>query len=224
MSAYRTAIDTTAAAIQHRARNFRNQIIVVVTISTIAVIAAAVTRSGSWLSTLLLLVPVCGLFLHADNRLLSRWRRHVLTPWVTRTLDFAALGQAVRANPALPKPTLEAMLATLPSAGDLVAEQAVLPPTRQAVAAVSCAIHGTAADALLINVVASAVVVAVALLALWTRDWRPAIGAGVLLLVPVVRQWAAHRQQARCEAEVSACRAQPGFSESDFATMCGALR
>jgi len=224
VSAYRTAIDETARVIQCRGRNYRNQVVVVVTIAVAVAAGAAVSRSAPLLATSAVLVPVCGVFFHGDSRLLNAWRRRLLTPWSAGQLDFAAFCQAIRANPALPKPTTEAMLATLPSAGDLVSEQKVLSPTRQAVAAVSCAMQQTTADALLIDTIGSGLVVAVALVAIWSRRWIPLVGLSVLIVLPPARAWIARRRQARCAGQVEACRSQIGFSERDYTTMCATLR
>jgi hypothetical protein len=223
LSTYRTAIDDTARTIQRRAGRFRNQVVMVVALSAIGGVAAVITRSITSLLAVLLLVPACGAFFYADSRLLNAWRRDVLRPWTAGQLDVAAFCLAIRANSALPKPTTEAMLATLPSAGDLVAEQKVLTPTRQAVAAVCGATHDSAADALLLNTIASGNVVAVVLMAIWSRRWNPLLGLVLLVALPVARGWIARRRQARCAAEVQACRSQIGFSESDFATICATL-
>jgi hypothetical protein len=216
VSAYRTAIGQTVRAIERRAVHLRNQIVVVVVISALVVIAAIVARSAAVLWAWLLLVAICGLFFHADSRLLNRWRFAVLTHWTARALDFAAFRESIRAIPGLPKGTTEGMLVTLPSCGALVAEQKILAPTRQAIAAASLAVHRGRADRLLLNVVASAVVVGVLLATLWMRTWVPLVGLSTLALVPAVRAWTGRRRQARLETEVAACRAEQGFSEADY--------
>jgi hypothetical protein len=215
VSAYRTAIDQTIAAVDRRARYFRNQVVIVVTIAA-AVALAAFVWSAAALWAWLLLVPACGLFFCADATLLNEWRSDVLQPWVARELDLVAWSQAIRANPVLPRETTGAMLATLPMAGDLVAEQKILTPTRQAIAASSLAFHRSKSDALLLNAIASAVIVGVLLATLWMRAWTPLLGLAVLVVLPAVRAWTTRRWQKRCETEVAACRTHPGFNEEDY--------
>jgi hypothetical protein len=94
-----------------------------------------VARSVAGLAAVTVLIPVCIVFVLADHRLLDAWRTELLASWVASDIDFAALSSAIRANPALPKNTIEGMLATLPSLGGLVAEQGVPSVRRRAIAA-----------------------------------------------------------------------------------------
>jgi hypothetical protein len=214
--AYRRAIDGTTRTIGRRARYFRNQVVVVVAIGALAVLVAVVGRSPSALLAWLLLVPACGLFFFADSRALNEWRSELLEVWIACELDFAAYRDAIRANPALPNGTTEGMLMTLPSAGSLVAEQRVLTPTRKAIAAETLAIQCGRADALLFQAIASGIVVGALLGALWMRRWIPLTGLVTLALIPVIRTLTRRWRQARCEAEVAACRNRPGFSLADY--------
>lgn len=216
MSAYGTAIDQTARTIERRAGYFRNQVIIVVAIGAIVVGGAVLMRSAAALWGWLVLVPACGVFFYADSQLLNEWRSQLLTLWIARALDFAALNEAIRANPALPRATTEGMLASLPSAGDLVAEQKVLTPTRQAIAAASLAMHGGRADALLLKTIVSGLLVATAVTAIWMRAWVPLLALVLLVPLPIARVWMRRRREARCEAEVAQCRVLPGFSEADY--------
>jgi hypothetical protein len=224
VSAYRTAIDQTTDSIARRARYFRNQIVTVVAIGALVAVGALVTRSVAALSAWLVLVSVCGLFFHADSRLLNKWRRNLLAPWIARELDFAALLEAIRANPALPKPTVEGMLATLPFCGNLVAEQAILRPTRQAIAAGSVEIHRSRAQVLLLNVVASAVVVAALLASVYLRRWTPLLGLAALVPLPLGRAWISRAARRRSEAVLATSRSQPEFSEADYRRVLANLR
>lgn len=223
VSAYRAAIDQTTVVIDRRAKYFRNQVVTIVAITAI-VGAGALVWSSAALWAWLLLVPACGVFFYVDSRVLNQWRANVLEPWIAREVDLVAWSQAVRANPVLPKETVGAMLATLPTARDLVAEQKMLAPTRQAIAAACLAQHRSKADALLVNVVTSGLVVAVLLAALWMRSWIPLVGLVALVLLPVGRYRTARRRQAGGDAVVAACRAAVGFSEEDYARVVASLR
>jgi hypothetical protein len=217
VSAYRTAIDRTTAIIDRRATYFRNQIVIVVGIVAVAAVGAfAWSAAALW--AVLLLVPACGLFFYVDSRVLTEWRSGLLEPWIARELDLVAWCQAIHANPVLPKETTAAMLATLPSARDLVAEQKILTPTRRAIAATCLALHRSKSDSLLLNAIASGVVVAILLAALWTGAWVPLLGLIALGPLPLVRRWIARWRRVRCETQVAVCRTQVGFSEEEYAT------
>jgi len=216
VSAYRTVIDQTTRTIERRARYFRNQVVTVISIAVLVVIAAMVSRSPSALWAFFLLVPACGLFFYADTRALNDWRSELLAAWITRDIDFAAFGKAIRANPTLPTGTMEGMLRTLPSAGDLITEQKVLTPTRRAIAAASLAFHRRRGDALLLNAIVSGIVVGALLSAPWMPAWVPLIGLTLVALLPLISAWRGRWQYASYEAEVAAARGQAGLSDSDY--------
>ena len=96
---------------------------------------AAVTRTFLPLAGLLLLFPAYGLFLILDAKLLSDWRYRLLDAWVKKEIELRSFCEAVRAIPTLPKETLQSMLATLPSVGDLPTEQPISSSIREATAA-----------------------------------------------------------------------------------------
>src|SRR5690349_2787902 len=129
MSAYRVGIELTMRTIERRARYYRNQVIAVALLILVDAGWALAARSVLPLLAILLLVPICGLFLGADHRALNDWRSALLEAWSRRDLDFTAFRDAIRAHPALPPDTAEAMLATLPIVGDLAAEHRISAPT-----------------------------------------------------------------------------------------------
>jgi hypothetical protein len=223
VSAYRTAIDETTRTIDLRARYFRNQIVIVVSIGAL-VVAVAFFAGAAALWAWLLIVPACAVFFHVDARVLNRWREAMLGAWISPQIDFEVLRQTIRANPAMPKGTAEGMLETLPAAGDLIAEQKLQPSTRAAIAAVSLAMHRTRADALLLQTIASAIAAIAILAALWTHTWKPLSAIASIAALPAARAWAARRRQAQAEAGVAVCRRQDGFSEADFERLRAALK
>jgi len=120
VSAYQTAINLTTLTIDRRANNYRNLVVAVVLVSLGSIGWAIFAPSLSALSGFFLLLPVCGLYLFIDGKLLNDWRSRLLEGWVRGEIDFQAFCQAVDAIPTLPKSTLQGMIATLPSAGDLL--------------------------------------------------------------------------------------------------------
>jgi hypothetical protein len=223
-SPYRAAIEQTENAIQRRATFFRNQVIVVSLILVGAITAAVATGSITVLSAALLLIPLSGSFLITDGVLVMAWRSTLIAAWVAGDMDFATFRHTIRVHPMLPKSTLEGMLATLPYAGQLLEEQALGAPTRQAIAAASTAMHGQRSDVLLFKVVASGIVVFATLAAIWTRDWRPLTAFAGLSLLQLVRVWRHRRRLVRLEAEVASRRPDPRFSEADYQRVRVALQ
>ena len=224
MSAYRTAIERTTRVIERRARYYRNLVVAVVLIGVASVAWALAARTLSGLAGVLFLVPACGLFFFADARLLNQWRSGVLASWASGELDLAAFRSAMRAHPGLPQETRDAMLGTLPSTAELLEEQRILPPTRQAAVAASLMVHGGRADSLLLNTVTTGVAVSALVAALWMRTWTPLVGLAVLGLWPPLASWMRRRRLAAREAELAACRRRPGFSEADYARLLAAVQ
>ncbi len=221
---YRAGLDATAATIERRARQYRNAVIAVVVVAVVCAAGALALRTPRPLEGALLLVPLAGVFFLADQRALEAWRRQLLAGWGRGELELAGLRAALRAHPRLPEGTLEGMLATLPSAGDIASERLIPHSTRRAVAAALAATHGRRRDALLLNVLASAVVVFAVLAALWLRAWTPILALVLLVLRPAAGVWLGRRRTQRAAAEVAACRREPGFSEADFERLVASVR
>jgi hypothetical protein len=190
----------------------------------LAVLWAAVTRSAAPLAAILLLVPVSGLFLLADRMLVNRWRSELDAAWTRRDIDLSALSGAIRAMPALPKETVEGMLAALPLLDDPSAERNVLAPTRRAVAGASEAWHRSRTHLLLIDTTLSGVAVACLLAATYQRTPAPLLGLTVLALRPLLGARIERRFVSARDAALEACRGQEGFDEADYARMVAGLR
>jgi hypothetical protein len=215
-AAYRFAIDGTSNAVQKRARNFRNLVVAVVLIGVIGFVWAIAARSVLPLAAWLFAIPACNIFLVADARALNRWRSDILANWVARDLDLTALGEAIRAHPALPRETTTAMLATLPTEGGIVFERGVLNATRRAVAARIRCVDETRAHTLVLTTAASSVGTGCVATALWTARWWPLLGLTILALTPLGTWWLRRRHEARGNAQIAGCREEPGFDEASY--------
>lgn len=222
--AYRSAIDGLARALERRARGYRRLIAFVALLPAALVVLALTLHTAAPLAGMLLLVPIAGSFFLTDARLLDRWRSEVLAAWRRAELDLAGLRAAVLAHPLLPRETLEGMMATLPSAGDIVAEQGIPRATRRAVVSAIGAAHRQRADALLLNVVASALVVGAVLAALGLHRRAPLMGLALLGLRPAVSFRLRRRREAVVAVDVAACRREPGFSEADLSRLVASVR
>jgi hypothetical protein len=223
LAPYRAALDQTARIIQQRARYFRNLVVTVVVIGTLSAVWSLGTRSLTGLVGLLLLVPACIVFFLGDARLLNSWRAELLAAWVRRELGLAAFSQALAANPAVPKPTVEAMIATLPAAGDVVAEQRIGASTRQAAAAVSRSTNVAHAHVLRLDATVSALVALAVVGAIAARTRWPLLALVVLVVRPLLAGSIRRRHSAAAKAEVEMCRRQPGFDEATFARVITTL-
>ena len=76
------------------------------------------------------------------------------------------------------------MLATLPTAGELVAEQRISSSTREATAALASTMHACQSDAMALRTAAFAIVVGLLIFAatLWT--WLPLLGISTISPLP----------------------------------------
>jgi hypothetical protein len=218
-ASYKTAIQSTIAVIGRRATLFRNLVVAVVVMGTASLMWALVTRSFAGAIGLVFLVPACGCFFYADARLLTGWRSEILDAWSTRSLHLAAFREAVRANPVVPKATLEAMLSTLPTPESVTAEHHVLVPTRKVLAAQTRSEYRTRSTVLLLDVVVSTVAATTIVAAVWSGRWKVLACLFVVGLRPVAGCWARHRQRIALREELAEARRQPDFDEAEYAAL-----
>jgi len=223
VSPYRTAIDHTTKSIDTRARYFRNLIVIVVTLTLASIIAAAVARRFFPLAGLLLLLPACGFFFVLDAKLLGNWQSHLLEAWVRKDVDFRALCEALNAVPKLPKETLRSMLATLPSAGDLPAEQRISSNTREAVAAAVTDIQARQSDTVALKAAAAAIVSMSVIVAMALGTWEPLLGNLAVFLLPILRVWLNRKRIGQVKKRTLAARAKPDFSNEKYGQLVKSL-
>jgi hypothetical protein len=223
MSAYRIAIDLTTKTIDSRAKFYRNLIVAVVALGAISLACAAATRTLSLLTGLLMLLPTCGFFFFLDDRLLRKWRSGLFHMWVRKELDFNAFHHAVEALPKLPKDTLHGMLATLPSAQDLVAEQQISSSTREAIAATAACIYGYQSDTLVIKATGAAIGSISIILAATLRTWKPIWGCIILVLLPFSRTWLNRWRATAMNQSTLAAREQSDFNEQKYRELIESL-
>ncbi len=223
MSPYRIAIDWTTGTIDQRAKYFRNLIIVVVAIIFLSIIWAAFIRSDAPLAGFLLLLPTCGFFFVLDSKLLDDWQSRLLEAWVKKDIDFRALYEALNAIPKLPKETLRSMLATLPSAGDLPAEQRISSSTREAVAAAVTDIHACQSDTVALKAAATAIVSTSVILAMALRMWQPLLGNLAVFVLPILKAWLNRKRMGEVKKRTLAARAKPDFSNEKYEQLVKSL-
>jgi hypothetical protein len=223
VSAYRVAIDQTIYTINSRAKYFRNLVVAVVSVSLGSIMWALVTWALSPLVACFLLLPICGLFFFLDSRLLNDWRSQLLEGWARGEPDFQSFRAAVDAIPTLPKDTLQSMLATLPSAGDLITEQRLSPGTRDAIATVVTAIHACHSDTLALKVVCYAVVGSSFIAAVVLRMWQPLSGIAIITLFPLLQKRLRRWRLRRSKERTLAAPQQPDFDCKKFAELVACL-
>lgn len=216
MPVYRPVINLTIAAIAKRVQNFRNQIVAVVVVSLVLVIAAAAFYSLGPLVGLIALVPLCGLFLSLDAKLLADWRAFVLTTWAQRDIDMFAFNHAMQAAPHLPEVTLSGMLGLLGTAqvGKIEAQAAV--QTRQPVAAVVQLADTLGLQQLGVKVCAAAIVAASVCWATAAQAWQPLGLVTAVLLLPLVLHGLKASLQRQSRAAVLAAQQHPDFNADTF--------
>lgn len=224
MSAYRAAIDRTTEIINARAKNFRNLIVAVVLFSVTVITWAAFARTFSRLTFLLLFLPLCGFFLYMDNRLLAKWRSHLLNAWEKKEMEFQGFTQAVIAIPKLPKSTLDGMLTSFPISPDLATEQSISVSTREGVASVIRYVHTRQSDTLALKTIGAAVLSSVIALALAAAKWQPLTAGTLLLILPVCKRFLNKWRAKAFKREISEAQAKPDFSMATYHQLVASLK
>lgn len=207
----REAVAHTHRVLHKRSTRFRNMVIAVVMIPVVSGIWALVAGSGLPLLGLLVLVPVCVLFLLLDVRAVQQWQRYLFARWQDGSIKLDVLAHAIDAMPQLPKHTVTAMLDTLPTQ---VLDARIPQPsatTREALIATAEAIsrHEVARQAWILGGVVVALVSIIG--AVVQMAWQPLAGLLVPALLPLL--W--HRYQQRGRRHLKA-RLQQFSREPDF--------
>jgi hypothetical protein len=216
LSSYRVAIDHTTQTIDRRAKHFRNLIVAVTFIDLGSILWAGIAWSWFPLAGIFLLIPFCGLYFFIDEKLLSQWQHGLFAQWEKSELDFSALHEAVTSISTLPKNTVESMLETLPSAGELVAEQSVSSSTRRAIVAVVIAIHACRADSIAFKTAGYSIAGGVILVAVLFRMWQPILGLFVVILVFLLRRWVKAQRLLGARERIINVQQKPDFSLEKF--------
>jgi hypothetical protein len=224
MSAYRIAILQTITTIDNRACYFRNLVVAVVVLTLAFIGWAAVTGTFSPLVGLLLLLPAYGVFFFLDAKLLNDWRAQLLDAWVRKEIEFRAFCDAVSAIPTLPKDTLHSMLTTLPSAGDLPAEQgSSSSSTREAAAALTTTMHACESDAMALKATGLAISSGSLIIAVILWMWQPILGITILAWFPFTRKWLSRRRLQVLREKTAAARAKPDFNSVKYSELVANL-
>lgn len=216
MSVYRSAIDQTATTIERRAAYYRNLVVGVV------LVAAASAGASMWLGTfapvcgVLFVIPLCGLYFYLDARLVLDWQSGLSGTWVRGAIDFAALTEALRAAPTLPRGTLTGMLAQLPPTGALAAERRIPLKSREAMAAVIDTVQRARTDLLAARTGASTVGVLSVLCAIALGSWRPLSFCGLALLFHALAEAVKRYRLRQAHTRTLTLRDDPTFDPRAF--------
>jgi hypothetical protein len=213
---YRVAIDQTTQTIDRRAKHFRNLIVAVTIIGLGSIFWAGIAWSWLPLAGIFLLVPICGLYLFLDSKLLNHWRINLLARWEKGAIDFRALYDAVIAISTLPKNTVESMLETLPIVGDLVAEQSISSSTRKAIAAVVTTIHACRSDHIAFKATGYTITGGVLIVAAALWMWQPLLGLFTVSLVLLLRKWLKTRRLKGIRERIITAQQEPDFHLEKF--------
>jgi len=216
LSSYRDAIDRTTQTVDNRAKQFRNLIVAVTLVSVGATLWAGLAWSWLPLTGILLLVPVCGLYLFLDGKLLNQWRKELFVTWASGEIDFWAFHEAIKPISRLPEDTLKSMLETLPNAGDLVTEQSVSKNTRWTTAAVVNMVHSCRSDAIAFKTVRYTIIgsVVIALTAFWR--WQPLLGMAAVGLLFFLQRGVKAKRLSGARKKIQAAQLEPDFSTETF--------
>lgn len=218
-SAYRIAIDHTIAAIEKRARRFRNVVVSTVAI-TFGSVAVAVCLGRVWpLAGLLSIVPVCGAFWWLDDRILSAWRVDLMTAWVRRGIEFCALRDSMTAISMLPQDTTRSMLATLPLAAKLTDELEISSSTREGIATAMEVLHASRSDLTGLRVAATTIAAGSIIASAGLMSPGPLVGVVLAILLPSVGPALELRRSRVLDARVLNLRERPDFCQHQYDEM-----
>jgi hypothetical protein len=117
------AVELTRRTIEARARLYRNVVVAVVVVATLAVGTSLLLWSPRPLAGMALLVPICGGFLLRDGSLVQGWQRAVFEQWRTGGFRLADLKELLQAHRYIPQQSLGGMLALLPQTDVLAGER-----------------------------------------------------------------------------------------------------
>jgi hypothetical protein len=112
-SPFREAMSFTTQAIEMRMKWFRNLIIGVVVVALSSLILAFIQFSFRPLWGLVLLVPLCGVFLYLDSRIVNLWQERILQMWVQGDLDLTIFYNSMSTIRMFPHRMFQGMLKTL---------------------------------------------------------------------------------------------------------------
>lgn len=205
------AIEQTHHVLHKRSTRFRNMVIAVVMIPVGSGVWALVVGSGLPLLGLLLLVPVCVLFLLLDVRAVQQWQRYLFAGWQDGSIKLDVLVHAIDAIPQLPEHTVTAMLDTLPTQELDACIPQPSATTREALIATAEAIsrHEVARQAWILGGVVVALVSLIG--AVVQAAWLPLAGLLVPALLPLL--WRRYQQRGRRHLKA---RLQQFSREPDF--------
>lgn len=223
MSAYKVAIDHITGTIDRRAKYFRNLIIFVVLNGLVSFVWAVFAWEWSALVELALLLPVCGMYFFLDSNVLNEWRLKLFESWINGEIDFEVLRQTVAGLTMLPKDTLQSMLATLPSAGDILAEQGISSSTREAVASLLMSINTYRSDLIALKIAGYTVAAGALIAASVFWKWQPLLGLFVIALVPIARKLSCHLVMRRARKKTLTIKQQPDFNTEKYKELVAAM-
>lgn len=183
-SGFDEAMRLTMHTIQVRAMRYRNFVIGVVSIAFMSMVWAGITLSWHPLLGLLVLVPLCGVFLSLDTSTVHRWRHQVLEMWIYDRLDLAIFTHAMTTIRPLPSYTLHGMLSTLPLTGHGLAGRPLSPGTRRGLALTVQTLNRCQHDRTIWATLAGTVGLTCLVWALVHWSWRPLVG--ILGIAPVI--------------------------------------
>ena len=216
LSPYRIAIDQTTQTINRRAKHYRNLIVAVTFVGLGSILWALIGWSWMPFVGTFLLIPFCGLYIYIDGKLLNKWRHELFAGWEKGDIDLQALYEAVTAISTLPENTVESMLETLPSTGDLVAEQSISSSTRKAIAAVVTTIHTCRSDNIAFKAAGYTITGGVLIIATVLWMWQPLLGLFTVSLVLLLRKWLNTRRLKGARERIITAQQKPDFNLEKF--------
>lgn len=116
------------------------------------------------------------------------------------------------------------MLATLPSAGDILTERKVSSSTRKAVAIVVMTIHACRCDIVAFETITFAIIAVSAILAVTLWMWQPFIAIFPLAAIPLLQYWSRHWRLKDARKRTLVTQRLPEFNVEKYKELVANLR
>jgi uncharacterized membrane protein len=223
VSTYRNLIDLTIETITKRARYYRNLVVAVVIAGLGSFVAAIIAKSWFPLTVLLLFFPVCGIYFFFDGRQLQVWRSSIFSQWVKGEAELCYFHDAVSAVPTLPKFTLQSMLETLPSLGDILTEQSLTLQIREAVADTVNCLHSGRSAVIVLKTVGWSISGCSLAIAITQKAWQPLVGVAVVGVLLVLWPWLKLYFLKRLLSKLDTSRHESNFDTDTYVMIVGSL-
>jgi hypothetical protein len=204
----REVVRFTANTINARMSYFKKLIISIVVIILASATWSVIQISWQPLLGLVLLVPLCGIFLCLDTYLIGRWQHQILGMWTQGSLNLGIFFDTMAKIRTLPLHTLNGMLATIPTVDDLLIENDISLDIRNALLATLQIINHCQIDRIIFATIACALGLGSLAFAVILWSWFPLPGLLSVIATVIIGRWLSFFRFRRLMQQISTINLQ----------------